>query len=162
MTPAEQFREENIARSPAENVEITIEQARLLLAAGGMCGEAGEVFDSLKKHVWHGKPFDREHAIEEVGDVLWYADRYLWLLGATMDECMAANTAKLRARYPDGFKKKEPEPDPIYPYSAPEAAMVFLNGSKQSFRCHCGCNVFTTRPNSQYVCNACEELYQGS
>ena len=44
----------------------------------------------------------------------------------------------------------------------PEAAMVYLNGSKQSFRCHCGCNIFTTLPKSQYKCNGCRELYQGS
>lgn len=148
MTPAE-FRAENIERSPAEDVQITLEQARLLLAAGGIAGEAGEVLDSLKKHVWHGKPFDRDHAIEEVGDVLWYADRYLWLIDATMEDCFEANVEKLRARYPDGFKKKE-------------AAMVYLNGNKQAFKCRCSCNVFASLPNNVYACNACGTEYQGS
>lgn len=105
MTPAE-FREASISRSRKEDVTITQEQARLLLCTTGLAGEAGEVADSLKKHVWHGKPFDREHAIEEVGDVLWYADRYLWLLDCTMEECLQRNADKLAVRYPEGFKKQ--------------------------------------------------------
>lgn len=154
MNP-EQYRIECASRSRKETIIPTLEQSQMLLCTIGLAGESGEVNDSLKKHVWHGKPLDRDHLIEEVGDVLWYADRLLWLLDSTMEECLEVNVAKLRARYPDGFKMHQPEPEP-------EAAMVFLNGSKQSFRCHCGCNVFTTRPNSQYACNACDELYQGS
>lgn len=39
----------------------------------GLIGETGEVADIVKKHLWHGKPLDREHFIEELGDVAWYA-----------------------------------------------------------------------------------------
>lgn len=115
MTTTAQFREASIARSRKEDTVISPEQARILLCTTGLAGEAGEVADSMKKHVWHGKPFDREHTIEEVGDVLWYADRLLWLLDCTMEECMQVNMDKLAARYPDGFKsatavaQQEPE-----------------------------------------------------
>lgn len=157
MTPTE-FRQASISRSRKEDVEITVEQSRMLLCSTGLAGEAGEVADSMKKHVWHGKPFDREHTIEEIGDVLWYADRLLWLLDCSMEECLQTNADKLAARWPDGFKKEEP----VEPDNFGEAAMVYLNGSKRAFKCHCSCNVFSTLPNSMYVCNACGTKYQGS
>lgn len=39
--------------------------------------------------------------------------------------------------------------------------MIYLAGSKQSFRCECGCNVFTTYENGQIACNACPNIYEG-
>lgn len=43
-----------------------------------------------------------------------------------------------------------------------EDIMIFLNGSKTSFRCECGCNVFTKKPNNnKYVCNSCDTKYTG-
>lgn len=38
----------------------------------GLCGEAGEVADIVKKHLGHGHPLDRDKLIEELGDLLWY------------------------------------------------------------------------------------------
>lgn len=50
----------------------------------------------------------------------------------------------------------------------PEAVMLFLNGrDKPSYRCECGCNVFTKKgvyKNSkivQYECNSCGTLLEG-
>lgn len=41
--------------------------------------------------------------------------------------------------------------------------MVFLGGSKRSFRCECGGNVFRRRTDVPcgYVCNSCSALYVG-
>lgn len=39
----------------------------------GLIGETGEVCDIIKKAEWHGKDLDRDHLIEELGDVAWYA-----------------------------------------------------------------------------------------
>ena len=41
--------------------------------------------------------------------------------------------------------------------------MVYLDGSKTSFRCHCGCNVFHIDPEDKdiYICNGCQEKYRG-
>ena len=38
----------------------------------GLCGEAGEVIDIVKK--WHGQghPVDKERLFKELGDVAWY------------------------------------------------------------------------------------------
>jgi hypothetical protein len=46
---------------------------------------------------------DRERLVDEAGDVLWYLDRALLAVGATLDDALAANVAKLRARHPNGF-----------------------------------------------------------
>ena len=59
--------------------------------------------DEVKKHLFHGKELDRAAWIKEIGDVIWYLDRLLLWLDATMEEAMEANVAKLRARYPGGW-----------------------------------------------------------
>lgn len=104
MTP-EQYRYISTKNSPADPIDITHEQALWLLCGLGLAGEGGEVADILKKHVFHGKALDTAHLFEEVGDVLWYLDRLCWLMGWTLEEVMQANVAKLRKRYPGGFKK---------------------------------------------------------
>jgi NTP pyrophosphatase (non-canonical NTP hydrolase) len=69
----------------------------------GLAGEAGETADLLKKHLFHGKPLDRELVIKEIGDVLWYVAGMATAVGASLDDVGAQNIAKLRARYPEGF-----------------------------------------------------------
>ncbi len=79
------------------------EQERLLNAALGLCGEAGEWADTLKKHAFHGHPIDRAALSKELGDILWYVALACDALDLQMSAVMAENIAKLRARYPDGF-----------------------------------------------------------
>lgn len=69
----------------------------------GLTGEAGEVADIIKKHIWHDHPLDREALKKELGDVLWYLVAISELYGISLDEVMQSNIAKLRKRYPDGF-----------------------------------------------------------
>ena len=40
-----------------------------------------------------------------------------------------------------------------------EQVMPFIDG--KSFRCECGCNVFTKSGDYKYVCNSCELSYTG-
>jgi NTP pyrophosphatase (non-canonical NTP hydrolase) len=68
----------------------------------GMAGEAGEVLDITKKTWIYEKPLDIEHIIEEMGDLRWYYQGMLNLLGLTDEDIQAANTVKLLKRYPDG------------------------------------------------------------
>lgn len=75
----------------------------LLLGAIGLCGESGEVAESVKKHVFHGTPLDREELLEELGDVLWYLTHLARVLGTSLEDIAAVNVAKLRRRYPNGF-----------------------------------------------------------
>lgn len=73
----------------------------------GMSGEAGELLDATKK-VWiYGKPVDVEHIIEEMGDLRWYYQSMLNMIGLTDEDIQAANTVKLMKRYPEGVYSNE-------------------------------------------------------
>lgn len=66
----------------------------------GISGEAGELLDAVKKHVIYNKPLDRENMLEELGDLEYYMEGLRQCLGATREEIVALNIAKLSKRYP--------------------------------------------------------------
>ena len=72
-------------------------------AMHGMCGEIGELH-SLYQKMYQGHPFDKEHAMKELGDLLWFIAEYCTACGFTLEEVAEANIEKLKARYPDGFE----------------------------------------------------------
>lgn len=81
--------------------------ATLHHATTGMSGEAGELLDMTKK-VWaNGKPLDVEHMVEELGDLRFYYQAALNLLGLSDEHIQAHNMHKLRARYPGGMYSDE-------------------------------------------------------
>ena len=84
------------------NKELT-KGEHLLNGALGLCGEAGEVADSVKKAYMQGHDIDREHIAEELGDVCWYIAEAAAAIGYDMDTIMQMNIDKLRKRYPEGF-----------------------------------------------------------
>ncbi|MBQ7886936.1 MAG: nucleoside triphosphate pyrophosphohydrolase family protein [Clostridia bacterium] len=69
----------------------------------GLCGESGEAIDIVKKHLAQGHELDREALIKELGDVAWYLAETAYALDVPLEDVLARNIAKLRARYPDGF-----------------------------------------------------------
>ena len=69
----------------------------------GLCGESGEVIDIVKKHLAQGHELDRDKLIKELGDVAWYLAETATALDVDLEEVLAGNIAKLKARYPDGF-----------------------------------------------------------
>ena len=77
----------------------------LLNAVMGLNGEAGEVIDHVKKVCFQGHELDREHMVEELGDVAWYLAVCAEALGVTLEEILQHNIDKLKARYPEGFDK---------------------------------------------------------
>lgn len=74
----------------------------VLYAAIGICGEAGEVSELIKKYAYHGHTIDTEHLARELGDVLWYVSYMADLFGYSLGEIMEMNQEKLAKRYPDG------------------------------------------------------------
>ena len=82
-------------------------ESRFVNFAFGLAGEAGEVIDSLKKHLFHGHPLDRERLKLELGDVLWYIATITTTAGMTLEDVAIANIEKLKARYPDGFDSEK-------------------------------------------------------
>lgn len=76
----------------------------LLHAILGVCGEAGEMLDPVKKSMFYGKPLDVDNIKEEAGDLLWYIGGPLCrALGCTLEELARANVAKLQKRYPEKY-----------------------------------------------------------
>jgi len=73
------------------------------LAAMGLCGEAGEVSELLKKHLLHGKELSREALVDELGDVLWYFFHTLNTFDISVHEVAEYNVEKLCARYPNQY-----------------------------------------------------------
>jgi len=76
----------------------TIGRDRLLLAAMGLCGEAGEVMEIWKKHLISHKTLDRDDLLEEMGDVFWYFTLMMIDNGFDLDMIVEANMEKLRKR----------------------------------------------------------------
>jgi len=78
---------------------------RLLTAAVGACAEAGEFTEVVKKIVFQGKPVNEEnmfHMKRELGDIMWYIAQACMALDVSIDEVIAMNVEKLKARYPGG------------------------------------------------------------
>ena len=72
----------------------------------GLCGEAGEAIDIVKKHLAQGHDLDREKLIKELGDVAWYLAETAYALDIPLEEVLQRNIDKLKARYPEGFDTK--------------------------------------------------------
>jgi NTP pyrophosphatase (non-canonical NTP hydrolase) len=69
----------------------------------GLCGEAGEAIDIVKKHLAQGHALDREALIKELGDVAWYLAETAYALDVSLEEVCTRNIEKLRHRFPEGF-----------------------------------------------------------
>ena len=84
------------------------EECRDLANAGlGLTGEAGEVADLIKKHLYQGHDLPCEKIVEELGDMMWYIALTADLIGKGMEEIMQANIDKLWSRYPHGFRAED-------------------------------------------------------
>ena len=68
-----------------------------------LAGEAGEIADLVGKGVFHDTGLDVPKIVKEMGDVLWYLAALCKHLNVPMEQVMAENIAKLKARYPDGW-----------------------------------------------------------
>lgn len=89
--------------------DATNRQMDLLNWALGL-GEAGEVQNLIKKHVFHGHPMTaelRDAIIDELGDMLWYIARMSSNLEIDLSRVAKRNLDKLRARYPTGAFREE-------------------------------------------------------
>lgn len=72
-------------------------------ALHGMCGEIGELH-SLYQKMYQGHQFDKNHAMKELGDLLWFMAEYCTACDITLEDVAKANIEKLMARYPEGFE----------------------------------------------------------
>jgi NTP pyrophosphatase (non-canonical NTP hydrolase) len=77
-----------------------------LITTLGLCGEAGEVADYLKKVYGHGHQLDPNKLKKEIGDVLWYLADICTKYNFSLEEIAQLNVEKLKARYPEGFSQE--------------------------------------------------------
>ena len=78
---------------------------RLLTASVGMCAEAGEFTEIIKKICFQGKPVNDDnlfHLKREMGDIMWYFMQACIALDVSPEEIIEMNVDKLASRYPDG------------------------------------------------------------
>lgn len=73
----------------------------------GLCGEAGECIDIVKKHMFQGHELDKRKLIDEASDCFWYLAAIATGLDVSMEEIAMHNVEKLRKRYPNGFSTDE-------------------------------------------------------
>lgn len=99
------FNEYEAARQAAQGEPYHDFGKTISLAAMGLAGEAGEFVELVKKHLFHGKPLDREKATKELGDVLWYVMYAANAIGVSLERVAIENDRKLRERYPNGFSE---------------------------------------------------------
>ena len=83
---------QNLAKSTA----IYPSRYAKVYPALGLCGEAGEVAEKVKKNIRDGKSLDGVGL--ELGDVLWYISALADDLGVTLEEVAQANVDKLQSR----------------------------------------------------------------
>ena len=88
------------------NFKPTPSQCELLHAAIGIAGEAGELLDAVRKHVFDGHDLDVGNCIEEMGDLAFFFQAMLHALGVERAYIEAMNQSKLSKRYELGYSDK--------------------------------------------------------
>ena len=84
----------------ARSTAIYPEDCKVIYPTLGLCGEAGEVAEKIKRHLRDGKTLFGVGL--ELGDVLWYISALADDLGVTLEEVAQANVDKLQSRMERG------------------------------------------------------------
>lgn len=77
------------------------EDRKLMLyhAIAGLTTEAGEAADPIKAHCAYGRDIDRENVVEELGDLRFYMQAIMNMIGISEMEILNHNARKLAKRY---------------------------------------------------------------
>lgn len=78
---------------------------RIVEGVMGLCGEAGECSELVKKLLFQGHPLKKIELAEELGDVAWYLAMTASSIGYDLDDIFKINIEKLEKRYPNGFEE---------------------------------------------------------
>lgn len=88
------------------NKDLTKKEV-LVNSVMGLNGEAGEVIDIVKKHLFHGHELKKDELIKELGDVAWYLAEAAYALDVDLETILVKNIEKLKKRYPEGFSVED-------------------------------------------------------
>lgn len=96
-----------LAKSPDLIIqEMNSFQAHLLHMVVGICGEAGELLDAIKKNAIYQKQLDYENVVEELGDLEFYLRGLRDALHIPRSVTLEQNITKLRKRYGEKYSNK--------------------------------------------------------
>ena len=90
----------NQYQDKAKETAIFPQRQGITYLALGLCGEAGEVANKIKKCIRDGASYDGIAA--ELGDVLWYVEVLAEYLGEDLNTIAAGNLKKLSDRASKG------------------------------------------------------------
>jgi NTP pyrophosphatase (non-canonical NTP hydrolase) len=82
-------------------------KAGLIHAVMGICGEAGELLDSIKKTTIYNKELDIDNIVEELGDLEFYMEMLRQEIDLTREFILIKNISKLEKRYPTQYSDKD-------------------------------------------------------
>ena len=105
VTSAPSTNYEDLINRLNELNQLGVNLPKLITSYTGICAEAGEYTEVVKKILFQSKPYTKEniyHMQREVGDIIFYVSMACEALGFTLDEAMEMNVEKLSARYPNG------------------------------------------------------------
>ena len=87
------------------NLKLT-DVERLMDAASGLAEESGEILSLVRKHTYQSRPLDKHRLETELGDALWCLAITARTAGLSLEQIASANVAKLRDRFPEGYKDR--------------------------------------------------------
>ena len=96
---ANEYQKAALTTKESNNMEDLLTEGAL-----GICGEAGEVSEHIKKWKYQGHDLDKEELLKELGDVCWYIAVLAKALETDLETVMNLNIKKLKNRYPNGFE----------------------------------------------------------
>jgi NTP pyrophosphatase (non-canonical NTP hydrolase) len=82
-----------------------MEQRDLIIATMGICGEAGEVSEKIKKEIRDGTDAKEAGVLKELGDVVHYACTIARYYGYKPSDILKANYDKLESRIARGTQR---------------------------------------------------------
>ena len=82
----------------AKTTAIYPENCKITYPTLGLCGEAGEVAEKVKKKIRDGKPLIIKDVVKELGDVLWYLSTLASDLNVSLEDIAQTNVEKLTSR----------------------------------------------------------------
>ena len=105
VTSAPSTNYEDLINRLDELNELGVNVPKLMTSYTGICAEAGEYAEVVKKILFQSKPYNEDnvfHMRREIGDILFYISMACDALGFSIDDAMEMNIEKLSARYPNG------------------------------------------------------------
>ena len=96
---ANEYQKAALTTKKSNNMEDLLTEGAL-----GICGEAGEVSEHIKKWKYQGHGLDKEGLLIELGDVCWYIAILAKALETDLETIMRLNINKRKNRYPNGFE----------------------------------------------------------